>query len=88
MKRPFLILSITVIGLLSCKNKDLIQQENFKQYITILGTAQDGGYPHIGCQKTCCTSFYNGKNSKKNVVSLGLVDQENQQKWISETLCT
>lgn len=24
-------------------------------YLTVLGTVQDGGLPHIGCQKTCCT---------------------------------
>ena len=52
------------------------------QYITILGIAQDGGYPHIGCQKDCCTKFYKGKTNKKSVVSLGLVDIENKQKWL------
>jgi pyrroloquinoline quinone biosynthesis protein B len=55
-----------------------------KQYITVLGVAQDGGYPHIGCQKICCANVYNGKNKRKNVVALGLVDLENQQKWIFE----
>ena len=53
-----------------------------KQYLTVLGITQDGGYPHIGCQKECCANFYNGKNSKKSVSSLGLVDLENQQKWL------
>lgn len=53
-----------------------------KQYITILGTAQDGGYPHIGCQRECCANFYNGINPKKSVVALGLVDKENNQKWL------
>ena len=53
-----------------------------KQYLTILGIAQDGGYPHIGCQKECCANFYNGTNKRKSVVSLGLVDLENRQKWL------
>ena len=53
-----------------------------KQYLTVLGITQDGGYPHIGCQKECCANFYNGKNSKKSVSCLGLVDLENQQKWL------
>ena len=25
-------------------------------FLKILGTVQDGGLPHIGCQKTCCTN--------------------------------
>lgn len=53
-------------------------------YLTVLGVAQDGGYPHIGCQKECCAAFYKGVNSKQHVVSLGLVDQELQQKWLFE----
>ncbi|EAR13145.1 pyrroloquinoline quinone biosynthesis protein PqqB [Polaribacter irgensii 23-P] len=55
-----------------------------KQYITVLGIAQDAGYPHIGCQKSCCTNFYEGKYKKQKVVSLGLVDTENKQKWLFE----
>ncbi len=52
------------------------------QYITVLGTAQDGGFPHIGCQKQCCTNYYNGTSKKQKVVSLGLVDKVNKQKWL------
>lgn len=70
--------------LMSCQKNQLKKEEKSKQYITILGTAQDGGYPHIGCQKECCANFYNGINKKKSVVSLGLVDKENLQKWMFE----
>ena len=36
-----------------CTRKDISIDKTSKasQYITILGTAQDGGFPHIGCQK-------------------------------------
>lgn len=54
------------------------------QYITVLGIAQDGGFPHIGCQKDCCANYYKGTQKKKKVVSLGLIDQQNKQKWIFE----
>ena len=38
-----------------CTRKDISTDKTSKasQYITILGTAQDGGFPHIGCQKKC-----------------------------------
>ncbi len=66
------------------KSTENIEPKKPQQYITILGIAQDGGYPHIGCQKECCANYYNGTNKRKSVVSLGLVDQQNKQKWIFE----
>ena len=57
---------------------------NVNQYITVLGTAQDGGFPHIGCQKQCCNDFYKGVSPKQKVVSLGVIDKEAQQKFLFE----
>lgn len=74
-----------MICFISCnKIKKGSLRENSSQYITVLGIAQDGGYPHIGCQKQCCTDFYIGKEQGKNVVSLGLIDFKHQQKWLFE----
>ena len=50
----------------------------------MLGIAQDGGYPHIGCQKTCCQFYYEGKQSKKFVTSLGIVDRRHNTKYLIE----
>ena len=44
--------------------------------------AQDAGFPHINCDKDCCKAFYDGNESKKLIVSLGLVDLENNKKYI------
>lgn len=57
-------------------------KENPKQYITVLGIAQDAGYPHINCENDCCQSYYNGEETKKLVSSLGLIDLENKNKYI------
>jgi pyrroloquinoline quinone biosynthesis protein B len=72
------------LSFISCDKNAEIKTINSKQYITILGIAQDGGFPHIGCQKMCCTNIYAGKTERKSVVSLGLVDTQNQQKWLFE----
>lgn len=53
-------------------------------YVIILGTAQDGGYPHIGCKKDCCTKVWNGTTEKRFVVSLAVVDPETKQWWLFE----
>ena len=83
MKNIFFF-SFLFIVFISCKNELEKKEDNFKEYITVLGIAQDGGYPHIGCQKKCCTNYYNGKNDRKSVVSLGLIDTKEKQKWLFE----
>lgn len=83
MKNIFFF-SFLFIVFISCKNESEKKEDNFKQYITVLGIAQDGGYPHIGCQKKCCANYYNGKNDRKSVVSLGLIDTKEKQKWLFE----
>jgi pyrroloquinoline quinone biosynthesis protein B len=53
-------------------------------FVQILGVAQDGGYPHIGCDKTCCEQAWNDASKKQFVVSLALVDPATQQWWLFE----
>ncbi len=40
--------------------------------IEMLGTAQDGGCPHAGCYCDNCLAVYEGKESEKYPVSLGI----------------
>ena len=53
-------------------------------YILVLGVAQDGGYPHLGCEKKCCNSAWKNDSLKKNIVSLALVDPETKNWWLFE----
>ncbi len=53
-----------------------------KRYITVLGVAQDAGFPQINCDKQCCNDYYAGIQESKLVSCLGLVDRENNQKWL------
>ena len=84
MKR-FLTL-LCILSLFSCNKRQESVSSNLtsQQYITVLGTAQDGGFPHIGCQRECCANFYNGTAKKQKVVALGLVDKEAQKKFLFE----
>lgn len=45
--------------------------------VVVLGIAQDGGVPHAGCTKACCTS-----GRRERVVSLGLVDEAARRWWL------
>jgi len=86
MKRNIQLLSLIIFTfLLSCESdikENRSSEENPKQYITILGIAQDAGYPQIDCDKDCCKLFYDKKETKKLVSCLGLIDLENSKKWL------
>ncbi len=47
--------------------------------LVVLGIAQDGGFPHIGCQDHCQRAW-DDPTLKRNVVSLAVLD-ETQKKW-------
>lgn len=56
---------------------------SFSQSIIVLGIAQDGGFPHIGCQNECQKAFKNPELARF-VTSLALVDPEAKQWWLFE----
>ncbi|HTA26295.1 MAG TPA: MBL fold metallo-hydrolase [Bacteroidia bacterium] len=55
-------------------------------FIIVLGTAQDGGYPHAGCKKQCCAKYYEGKEKRHYVSCVALVDPVTNQRWFFD--CT
>ncbi len=53
-------------------------------YLLILGIAQDGGYPHIGCERDCCSRYWKGESERRHPTSFALVDPVTHQKWLFE----
>lgn len=53
-------------------------------YLLVLGTAQDGGYPHAGCNKKCCSLAWQYDSLKRFVVSFALVDSLSKKWWLFE----
>lgn len=74
----FFLLSLLIGG------NSLAAQEPKANYIIVLGTAQDGGYPHMGCQKVCCNAAWSNVNLKKNITSIALVDPKLKKWWLFE----
>ncbi|MDC6366760.1 MULTISPECIES: MBL fold metallo-hydrolase [Flavobacteriaceae] len=81
------------ILMLSCLGKDNKRAstnantsfiENSEVSLYVLGTVQDGGSPHIGCQKECCADLFNNPDPSRKVVSLGVIDHQNQQTFLFE----
>ena len=48
------------------------QEYQYKTYLKVLGTVQDGGSPHIGCQKSCCKDLSLEEKKQRKVTSLEL----------------
>ena len=59
-------------------------QSEAAPYIVVLGIAQDGGYPHMGCMKPCCARAWQNDSLKRQVVCLALVDPHSKKWWLFE----
>ena len=83
MKNTFFLL---LFGFLSCQtpNKTVIPKDLPNQFITVLGIAQDAGYPQPYCGKACCEAVAQGKEQRRHVTCLGIVDRETQQVFMLE----
>jgi pyrroloquinoline quinone biosynthesis protein B len=48
----------------------------------VLGVAQDGGVPHIGCDQELCRRALRDPAARHRVTSLGLVDDASGSRWL------
>lgn len=81
-----LLLIIAILLIIAC-NSGKAEKEPPPQKgisLVVLGTLQDGGIPHMGCEKDCCRPYYLKPDPNKKVVSLGLVDHELQEAFLFE----
>lgn len=53
-------------------------------FVSILGIAQDAGYPQAGCLKDCCQAVYKDRTKARKAVCLGIVDQIGKTSWMIE----
>jgi len=74
---------VCIVFLSNCQESKVVEMQfNDEQYITILGVAQDAGYPQVACERACCELFHEGKEAKKRVSCLGLIDKTTHEKWL------
>jgi len=92
MKHYFIVLLILI--LYSCVDNQSSKRTSLDEVnqvlnkkstsLIILGTIQDAGAPHIGCKKECCADLFNNPVKDRQVVSLGLVDNNYSKKYLFE----
>ena len=73
MIRTLLFALLLVVGSQCCRAQ-----------VYILGVAQDGGYPHAGCTKRCCSLAWQNPGMRRYVTSLAVVDSVNGKWWLVE----
>ncbi len=62
------------------------ERESDAPFVTVLGVAQDAGYPQAGCRKACCQAAWNDEKLKRHVACLAIVDPRHGQRWLID--CT
>ncbi len=90
--RVLLLLMIAMLSFVACNSGKAEKEPPLKKdprlqmgiSLVVLGTLQDGGIPHMGCEKDCCRPYYFAPDPNKKVVSLGLVDHKSQEAFLFE----
>ena len=84
--KPVIRRLVLIIFLFVVSNK--LQSQNNHQYLTkrpyavVLGTAQDGGYPHAGCERQCCKSAWLSDSLRKMVSCVAIIDPRSGLGWM------
>ncbi len=81
MRYSFVFIMLTAF--FECQTQTM-PTEDLKVSLLVLGTVQDAGSPHIGCEKECCAPLFDEPDPSRKVVSLGLVDHENNKTYLFE----
>jgi pyrroloquinoline quinone biosynthesis protein B len=64
--------------------KDRLTKIVSETSLVVLGTIQDAGSPHIACKKACCENLFKKSNPLRKVVSLGIIDPQNNKSFLFE----
>lgn len=80
---------VAFLVLTACKTKGNSPAEKTEKslpekFLVVLGIAQDAGYPQAGCGKECCKAYREGREEKKHITCLALVDRKENKYWLFE----
>ena len=76
---------IIILSVYSLGCNDFSQEKENKSseiLLKVLGTIQDGGIPHMGCSKECCSNYFLSKKSRIGVSSLGVSNLKHNTNYI------
>ncbi|WP_297797974.1 MBL fold metallo-hydrolase [uncultured Eudoraea sp.] len=86
MKRLYPLIFACLLGCNEATKKitkpAVVQNAPARTSLIVLGNVQDAGSPHIACKKECCRELFQNPDDSRKVVSLGVVDPENNRKYL------
>ena len=74
-------LAVAVLGAMPA-GSGTMQEAGSGWTLAVLGIAQDGGMPHLGCQRHLCADARAGRRPAEKVSSLGLVHEPSGRAWL------
>ena len=78
--RFFLVLCVLSVGLCALCGEKAVAAG--RVYAVVLGIAQDGGVPHIGCRQDACVSARREPERRRRVAAIGLVDERSGRRYL------
>jgi pyrroloquinoline quinone biosynthesis protein B len=75
---------LLALALTACSALPDVRRAEDAPYVLVLGTAQDGGLPQLGCTRPCCAAAREDPRRARLVVSLLLVDPRSGARWLFE----
>lgn len=77
LDRFHLLMSVVLLGLFGCQAtpSSMLDEPRGRFELVVLGIAQDGGLPHVGCQKECCVDA-RVSGRRLSPACLGIIDHE------------
>jgi len=74
---------ILIIFLSACQKTNTIKRNKPNDVILkVLGTIQDGGIPHMGCNKVCCLKYFKNNTFRVGVSSLGISNLKHETNYL------
>jgi pyrroloquinoline quinone biosynthesis protein B len=78
--RFFLVLCVLSVPICVLCGEEVIASG--RVYAVVLGIAQDGGVPHIGCRQELCVAARRQPALRRRVAALGLVDERSGRRYL------
>ena len=74
---------ILIIFLSACQKTNTIKKNKSNDVVLkVLGTIQDGGIPHMGCNKICCLKYFKNNTFRVGVSSLGISNLKHETNYL------
>ena len=77
-----ILLSMYSLGCNDFSKEKEKENKSSEILLKVLGTIQDGGIPHMGCSKECCSNYFLSEKSRIGVSSLGVSNLKHDTNYI------